>query len=34
MDGDSNEPILSDGDTVMVDLSRNVLQGRRSTSSA
>jgi len=27
VDGDSNEPILSDGDTVMVDLSRNVLQG-------
>lgn len=27
VDGDSNEPILGDGDTVMVDLSRNVLQG-------
>ncbi|UZD92717.1 helix-turn-helix transcriptional regulator [Pseudomonas corrugata] len=27
VDGDSNEPLLSDGDTVMVDLSRNVLQG-------
>lgn len=27
VDGDSNEPVLSDGDTVMVDLSRNVLQG-------
>lgn len=27
VDGDSNEPILCDGDTVMVDLSRNVLQG-------
>lgn len=27
VDGDSNEPVLSDGDTVMVDLSRNALQG-------
>lgn len=27
VDGDSNEPVLSDGDTVMVDLSRNTLQG-------
>lgn len=27
VDGDSNEPVLSDGDTVMVDLSRNSLQG-------
>lgn len=27
VDGDSNEPVLSDGDTVMVDLSRNMLQG-------
>lgn len=27
VDGDSNEPVLSDGDTVMMDLSRNALQG-------
>lgn len=27
VDGDSNEPVLSDGDTVMMDLSRNTLQG-------
>jgi len=27
VDGDSNEPVLSDGDTVMVDMSRNALQG-------
>lgn len=27
VDGDSNEPILSDGDTVMMDLSRDQLQG-------
>ncbi|WP_239690657.1 MULTISPECIES: helix-turn-helix transcriptional regulator [Pseudomonas] len=27
VDGDSNEPALKDGDTVMVDLSRNVIQG-------
>lgn len=27
VDGDSNEPVLSDGDTVMVDLSRDSLQG-------
>src|SRR5690606_35260932 len=27
VDGDSNEPILSDGDTVMVDLSKNQFQG-------
>lgn len=27
VDGDSNEPSLKDGDTVMVDLSRNVIQG-------
>lgn len=27
VDGDSNEPVLSDGDTVMVDLGRNTLQG-------
>jgi phage repressor protein C with HTH and peptisase S24 domain len=27
VDGDSNEPVLSDGDTVMVDLRRNELQG-------
>lgn len=27
VDGDSNEPMLKDGDTVMVDLSRNAIQG-------
>lgn len=27
VDGDSNEPIMKDGDTVMVDLSRNHIQG-------
>lgn len=27
VDGDSNEPVLKDGDTVMVDLSRNSIQG-------
>jgi phage repressor protein C with HTH and peptisase S24 domain len=27
VDGDSNEPFLKDGDTVMVDLSRNLIQG-------
>ncbi|WP_282339426.1 S24 family peptidase [Pseudomonas sp. PS02288] len=27
VDGDSNEPILSDGDTVMVDLRRNDMRG-------
>lgn len=27
VDGDSNEPVLSDGDTVMMDLRRNTLQG-------
>ncbi|SDI84396.1 Peptidase S24-like [Pseudomonas flavescens] len=27
VDGDSNEPEISDGDTVMVDLGRNTLQG-------
>ncbi|KPA91363.1 putative transcriptional regulator [Pseudomonas asplenii] len=27
VDGDSNEPFMKDGDTVMVDLSRNVIQG-------
>jgi len=27
VDGDSNEPSLKDGDTVMVDLSRNTIQG-------
>ena len=27
VDGDSNEPELSEGDTVMVDLSRNHFQG-------
>lgn len=27
VDGDSNEPFLKDGDTVMVDLSRNTIQG-------
>lgn len=27
VDGDSNEPVLSDGDTVMMDLRRNKLQG-------
>ncbi len=27
VDGDSNEPELSEGDTVMVDLSRNQFQG-------
>lgn len=27
VDGDSNEPIMKDGDTVMVDLARNHIQG-------
>ncbi|MCY1308700.1 putative HTH-type transcriptional regulator [compost metagenome] len=27
VDGDSNEPILSDGDTVMIDLRRNETRG-------
>jgi phage repressor protein C with HTH and peptisase S24 domain len=27
VEGDSNEPLLKDGDTVMVDLSRNSIQG-------
>lgn len=27
VDGDSNEPIMRDGDTVMVDLARNHIQG-------
>lgn len=27
VDGDSNEPVMKDGDTVMVDLARNQIQG-------
>ncbi|MCY1295937.1 putative HTH-type transcriptional regulator [compost metagenome] len=27
LDGDSNEPVLADGDTVMIDHSRNTMEG-------